>query len=338
VYDGASSSRCSAARLGGLARDIGRIQILQRSNLLPGRCVLSFALKPTGCRPLDRSSTQCPPRYEENGMTRICFILLSVLALAFANGEARAQAWPTRPIRAIVAFSAGGIVDAMARVVCDQLSSQLRQPVVVENRGGAGTTIGTAFVAKSDPDGYTILVNSSAHTISPLLQPNLTFDPARDFSAVIPLGVSPNALVVSPSRGLKTVGDLVAAARAKPGSFNFASAGVGSGVHMSAERFLASTGIVAVHVPFKGSPEAITEVMAGRVDFYFSPVGLVVEHIRERKLLALAVNSPRRAAILPEVPTLVEAGVPDAEYPLWYGSFVPARTPRHIVEILHRER
>ena len=125
-------------------------------------------------------------------MTRICFILLSVLALAFANGEAWAQAWPTRPIRAIVAFSAGGIVDVMARVVCDQLSSQLRQPVIVENRGGAGTTIGTAFVAKSDPDGYTILVNSSAHTISPLLQPNLTFDPAGDFSAVIPIGVSPN--------------------------------------------------------------------------------------------------------------------------------------------------
>ncbi|MGB9273570.1 MAG: tripartite tricarboxylate transporter substrate-binding protein [Pseudolabrys sp.] len=144
-------------------------------------------------------------------MTRICFILLSVLALALANGEAWPQAWPTRPIRAIVAFSAGGIVDVMARVVCDQLSSQLRQPVIVENRGGAGTTIGTAFVAKSDPDGYTILVNSSAHTISPLLQPNLTFDPARDFSAVIPIGVSPNVLVVSPSRGLKTVGDLVAA-------------------------------------------------------------------------------------------------------------------------------
>jgi tripartite-type tricarboxylate transporter receptor subunit TctC len=179
-------------------------------------------------------------------MTRICFILLSVLGLAFASGAAWAQAWPTKPIRAIVAFSAGGIVDVMARVVCDQLSSQLRQPVTVENRGGAGTMIAAAFVAKSDPDGYTILVNSSAHTISPLLQPNLTFDPARDFSAVIPIGVSPNVLVVSPSRGLKTVGDLVAAARAKPGSFNSASAGVGSGVHMSAERFLASTGIVAV--------------------------------------------------------------------------------------------
>src|SRR5258708_40232275 len=132
-----------------------------------------------------------------------------------------------------------------------------------------------------------MLVNSSAHTISPSLQPNLTFDPARDFSAVIPIGNSPNVLVVSPSRGFKTVGDLVAAARAKPGSFNFASAGVGSGVHMSAERFCASAGIGAVHVPLKGSQQAITEVSAGRVDFYFSRVGLVVEHIRARKLLAL---------------------------------------------------
>ena len=269
-------------------------------------------------------------------MTQTCFILLSVLGLVSASGEAWAQAWPARPVRAIVAFSAGGIVDVMARVVCDQLSTQFRQPVVVENRAGAGTAIAAAFVAKSDPDGYTVLVNSSAHTISPLLQPNLTFDPARDFSAVIPLGNSPNVLVISP-RGFKTLGDLVAAARAKPGSFNFASAGVGSGVHMSAERFLASAGIVAVHVPFKGSPEAITELMAGRVDFYFSPVGLVAESIRERKLLALAVNSPKRAVILPDVPTLVEAGVADAEYPLWYGLFVPARTPRQIVETLHRE-
>jgi tripartite-type tricarboxylate transporter receptor subunit TctC len=158
-------------------------------------------------------------------MMRICFILLSVLGLAFASGEAWAEAWPTRPIRAIVAFSAGGIVDVMARVVFDQVSTQLRQPVIVENRAGAGTTIAAAFVAKSGPDGYTMLVNSSAHTISPSLQPNLTFDPARDFSAVIPLGNSPNVLVVSPSRGLRTVGDLVVAARAKPGSFNFASAG-----------------------------------------------------------------------------------------------------------------
>src|SRR5260370_24751163 len=153
----------------------------------------------------------------KNDMTRTRFILLSVLGLVFASGEAWAQAWPTRPVRAIVAFSAGGIVDVMARVVCD-----------------AGTAIAAAFVAKSDPDGYTILVNSSAHTISPLLQPNLTFDPARDFSAVIPIGVSPNVLVVSPARGLKTVGDLVAAARAKPGSFNFASAGLGGRARMRA--------------------------------------------------------------------------------------------------------
>jgi tripartite-type tricarboxylate transporter receptor subunit TctC len=270
-------------------------------------------------------------------MKRIFFILLSVLGLAVATVEAGAQAWPTRPIRAIVAFSAGGIVDIIARVVLDQLSTQLGQPVVIENRVGAGTTIAAAFVAKSDPDGYTLLVNSSAHTISPSLHPNLTFDPARDFSAVIPLGNSPNALVVSPSGGFKTVGELVAAAKTKPGSFNFASAGVGSGVHMSAERFLVSAGIAAVHVPFKGSPEAITEVMAGRVDFFFSPVGLIVAHIREGKLLALAVNGTKRSSALPEVPTLAEAGVADADYPLWYGLFLPAKTRRDIVNRLHGE-
>jgi tripartite-type tricarboxylate transporter receptor subunit TctC len=207
----------------------------------------------------------------------------------------------------------------------------------VETIGGAGTTIAAAFVAKSDPDGYTLLVNSSAHTMSPSLYPNLTFDPARDFSAIIPLGNSPNVLVVSPSRGFKTVGDLVAAAKAKPGSFNFASAGVGSATHMSAERFLASAEIVAVHVPFKGSPESITEVMAGRVDFFFSPVGVVVTYIREGKLLALAVNGTKRSSVLPEVPTLGEAGVADADYPFWVGLFLPAKTPRDILSRLHGE-
>src|SRR5947209_1858250 len=141
-------------------------------------------------------------------MTWFRFILLSVLGLACASGEACAQAWPTRPLRAIVAFSAGGIVDVMARSVFDQLSTQLHQPVIVENRAGAGTMIAAAFVAKSDPDGYTVLVNSSAQTISPWLQPNLTFDPARDFSAIIPIGNSPNVLVVSPARGFKTLAEL----------------------------------------------------------------------------------------------------------------------------------
>src|SRR5262249_46904233 len=170
---------------------IDRVEIPQSSCLSAHCDVLSLKSEAQGLLPCGRLPRNACLDTRENGIMRICFILLSVLGFAFASEEAWAQTWPTRPIRAIVAFAAGGIVDVMARVVFDQLSAQLRQPVVVENRAGAGTAIAAAFVAKSDPDGYTVLVNSSAHTISPSLQPNLTFDPARDFSAVIPLGSSP---------------------------------------------------------------------------------------------------------------------------------------------------
>jgi tripartite-type tricarboxylate transporter receptor subunit TctC len=208
---------------------------------------------------------------------------------------------------------------------------------VVENRTGAGGTIGAASIAKSEPDGYTILIISSAHTILPAFYPNLSYDPARDFLAVIPLGNSPNVLVVSPSRDFKTVRELVAAAKAKPGSFNVSGGGVGTGNHMSAERFRASAGIEALYVPFKGGPEAMSEVMAGRLDFSLLPVGLVLPHLRDGKLLALAVNSAKRSSALPEVPTLAESGFADADYDLWYGLFLPAKTPREIVDKLHRE-
>ncbi len=269
-------------------------------------------------------------------MKRIFSISLSILGFVFANMEANAQAWPTRPIKAIVAFPAGGIVDVVARVVGDQLSSQLRQPIIVENRTGAGGAIATAFVAKSDPDGHTLLVHSAAHTIASALQ-NLSYDPALDFSAVVPLGVTANVLVVSPVKGFKTARDLIAAAKAKPGALNFASAGVGSGTHLSAERFRVSSGIQVIHVPFRGTPEMITEVLAGRIDFFVGPVGIVLPHIREGKLLALAVNSPERASALPDVPTMAEAEVADAEYPNWFGVFLPVKTPRDIVNKLHRE-
>jgi tripartite-type tricarboxylate transporter receptor subunit TctC len=274
---------------------------------------------------------------EEDKMKRIFLISLSILGFAFATMEANAQAWPTKPIKTIVAFPAGGIVDVLARVVCDPLSPRLRQPIVVENRAGAGGVIASAFVAKSDPDGHTLLVHSAGHTIAPSLQSNLSYDPGRDFSAVVPLGVTANVLVVSPARNLKTVRDLVAAAKAKPGSLTFASAGAGSGTHFSAERFRISAGIEVVHVPFKGTPEMITEVIAGRIDFFFGPVGIVLPHIREGQLLALAVNSPKRASALPNLPTLSEAGITDADYPNWFGMFLPAKTPRNIVNQLHRE-
>jgi tripartite-type tricarboxylate transporter receptor subunit TctC len=273
---------------------------------------------------------------KEEVMKPICALLLAALGLAVGT-PAEAQTWPAKPLRAIAPTEAGSIADLVPRVVFEQLSRQLGQTIVVENRTGAGGTIAAAFVAKSDADGYTFLVHSNAHTIAPSLYPKLSYDPARDFAAVIPLGISPNVLVVSPAKGFTTVSDLVAAAKAKPGSLTFASVGIGTATHLSAERFRASAGIEAVHVPFRGGPQAITEVMAGRVDFFFGPVGLVLPHVREGKLVALAVNGAQRSAALPDVPTTLEAGFANAEYPIWLGIFLPVKTPRVIVDQFHRE-
>lgn len=270
-------------------------------------------------------------------MKRSRLILLPALALAFAAMNAGAEAWPSKPLRVIVPVGAGSTTDIIPRAVVDQLAQQLGQPVLVENRPGAGGTIGSGFVAKASPDGYTILAHGSAHTIAPALYSNLSYDPARDFAAVVPLGISPLALVVSPAKGLKTVRDFVATAKARPGTLNFSSVGVGTATHMSAERFRFSAGVDAVHVPFKGGAEAMLEVIAGRVDFFFGPVGLVLPGVRDGKLAALTVNGSRRSAAFPDVPTTQEAGYANAEYPIWFGLFVPAKTPREIVDRLHAE-
>jgi tripartite-type tricarboxylate transporter receptor subunit TctC len=253
-------------------------------------------------------------------MKRICLTLLPILALAVPSTQASAQSWPTRPIRAIVPYTAGSGTDVTARVILNQLSSELGQSIVVENRVGAGGTIGTAAAAKADPDGYTILVQSSALTIAPSIYQNLAYDTARDLAAVTPLGISPNVLIISPSKGIKTIHELVSAAKAKPGSLTFASAGVGTNTHLSAERFRLRAGFEAVHVAFKGGS-----------------IGIVLSHIRDGKLAALAVNGPKRASALPDVPTTLEAGFTDSDYPIWWATFVPAKTPRDIVDKLHRE-
>jgi tripartite-type tricarboxylate transporter receptor subunit TctC len=265
--------------------------------------------------------------------------LMTVLALGLglATGHAAAQTWPAKPLKAIVPIAAGSLTDIVPRIIFEQLSTQLGRNIVVENRPGAGQTTGVAVVAKSDPDGYTLLANSSALTIAPAFYPNLSYDPARDLAAVAALGVSPFVLVVSPDKGLKSARDLVTAAKAKPGAFNFSSPGVGSASHLSAERFRLSAGVQAVHVPFKGGVEAMTEVMAGRIDFFFMALGAALPQIREGKLSALAVNGTTRSAALPDVPTIAEAGFNDAEYPTWFGLFVPVRTPRDIVDVMHRQ-
>ena len=270
-------------------------------------------------------------------MKPIHLMWLSALGIGFVTMEAEAQTWPTKPLRVIVPVAAGSTTDIIPRVVFEQLSPQLGQTIVVENRTGAGGTIGAAFVAKADPDGYTILAHGSAHTIAPSLYPNLSYHPARDFAAVVPFGISPSVLIVSPAKGFKAVADLVAAARAKPGALTFSSVGAGSATHLSAERFRTSAGVEVLHVPFRGGAEAMSEVIAGRVDFFFGPVGLVLPQVREGKLAALVVNGEKRSAALPDVPTTREAGFADAEYPIWFGLFLPAKTPRDIVDKLNSE-
>jgi tripartite-type tricarboxylate transporter receptor subunit TctC len=248
---------------------------------------------------------------------------------------ARAQSWPSRPIRAIVPFTAGSTVDIIGRIVLDPLSSLLGQPIVVENRGGAGGTIGSAAVAKADPDGYTLLVNASAHSAAPAAYPNVPYDTANDFSAIAAFGSVPNVTVIAPAKGIKTLQELVA--KAKAGSFSFASAGVGSATHWAVERLRLSAGFQAVHVPFRGGPEALTEVMTGRVDFMCIGISSGLPLIRDGKLLALAVNTPKRSVALPDVPTTLEAGYADSDYTFWMGMLAPAKTSREIIDKLHAE-
>src|ERR1700704_5913154 len=248
----------------------------------------------------------------------------SAAALPAVSRIAWAQAWPAKPIRAIVAGGAGSVVDVVPRVV-------------FENRTGAGGTIAVAAVAKADPDGYTILAQSSALAVAPWFHPNLSYDTVRDISGIAPIGSVPNVLVTSPLKGAKTIQAFVAAAKAMPGSFNYTSTGVGTATHMSAERFRVSAGIEAVHVPVKSGPEALTEILSGRADFYFCPIGTALPFIREGKLSGLVVSGERRAPELPEVPTTSEAGFANADYILWLGLFAPVRTPRSLVDRLHGE-
>jgi tripartite-type tricarboxylate transporter receptor subunit TctC len=259
--------------------------------------------------------------------TRRRFLNLAAAALATPALPrlASAQTWPARPIRAMIPFSAGSSLDIVGRIVLDPLSSQLGQTIVVENRGGAGGTIGTAAVAKAEADGYTILINASAHSAAPAAYPNIAYDPARDFSAVIPFGTVPNVTLVAPAKGIKTIQELVTVA--KSGSLSYASAGVGSATHWAAERLRVSAGFQAVHVPFRGGPEALTEVMTGRVDFTCMGMSASLPFIRDGKLVPLAVSSAKRSSALPAIPTTLESGLADSDYNYWMGMFVPAKTP-----------
>ena len=271
----------------------------------------------------------------EHIVRRISFVALAFCAAV--STSAAADTWPSKPIRAIIPFGPGSAVDIVPRIVFEQLSQQLGQTIVVENRGGAGGTIGSALVAKADPDGYTMLVHSSAHTITPSIYPNLSYSTEKDFVTVGAIGSVPNVMIIAPSRGFKTVQQYVGWAKANPGAVNFASVGVGSATHLSAERFRLSAGYEGVHIPYKGGAEALTEIISGRVDYYFCPIATALPHVKDGKLTALAVSSPKRATALPDAPTTLESGYPDSDYTFWMGIFMPAKTPPEVVAKFHSE-
>jgi tripartite-type tricarboxylate transporter receptor subunit TctC len=262
----------------------------------------------------------------------------ALAALALSPIAAVAQSgYPNKPIKVIVPFAAGSTTDIIARAISDKMSQSMGQQLVVENRGGASGTIGQAAVASAAPDGYTIMVHSSSHTVSPHTFAKLPFDTVADFAPVTPISSTPNVLVISPAKNIRTLQELLAAARANPGKMNFASAGQGSATHLNAEKFKLAAKIDAQNIPFKGSAEAVTEVIAGRVDYYFSPIAPVIGQIRNGQLVPLAVGSPKRAAALPGVPTTAESGVPGSEFNFWIGMFAPAKTPAAIVNRLQDE-
>jgi len=262
-------------------------------------------------------------------------LCLAFVAAGFATATpaAQAQQWPTRPIRVVSPFPAGSASDTVTRVTVDQVSQLLAQPMVMELRPGAGGIAGFAAVAKSDPDGYTLATSSSSMATEYVLHKHLPYDLVADFAPVVLIGVSPNVLVASAHSGFKTVADLVAAAKAKPGSLTFASAGIGSSSHMAGERFRLAAKIDVRHIPFREG--GLNEVMAGRIDFYFIPLAAAASALGNENLRVLAVSSPQRIALLPDVPSIVEAGYPDATFRFWNGLSAPAKTPRDIIDKLH---
>jgi tripartite-type tricarboxylate transporter receptor subunit TctC len=225
-----------------------------------------------------------------------------VATVGLASGAAVAQSWPSKPIRAFIPFAAGSATDIVPRAVFEPLGAELGQSIIVENRGGAGGTLGIGAVVRADPDGYTILANSSAHTIAPWIVPNFPFDLAKDLSSALMIGQNANILIVSPSKGWRTVQDLVASAKAKPGSINYGSAGVGTATHIAAEKFRVAAGFEAVHVAYKGGAEALADIVAGRIDFYYCPISTALPFIEDKRVLALVASTSTRAPELPDVP------------------------------------
>jgi tripartite-type tricarboxylate transporter receptor subunit TctC len=261
---------------------------------------------------------------------------IAIVAIALALcGSVHAQTWPTKPLRAFIPFAAGSATDLVPRTVFEPLATELGQPIVVENRGGAGGTIAGNAVVRADPDGYTILATGSNLTISPWIVPSMPYDTVKELTSALMIGQNANVLIVPSARGWKTAQDLVAAAKAKPGSINYSSAGVGTATHLTAEKFRLSAGFEAVHIPYKGGAEALADVLGGRVDFYFCPISTALPFIADGRVVALAVSTATRASDLPNVPTTIEAGYANSDLAIWYGVLMPAKTPRDVVDKFH---
>jgi tripartite-type tricarboxylate transporter receptor subunit TctC len=254
----------------------------------------------------------------------------------FALGAA-AQNYPTKPVQVVLAFTPGSAVDIVGRIVTAKLSEIWGQPVVNDNRAGAGGSIGSAVVARAAPDGYTLLITSNSHTVNPAIHANLPYDTLKDFTDIVPFTEQPNVMVVDAGSPYRTLNDLVAAAKAKPGSINIGHAGIGSGTHLSTERFIAGAGIKVVEVPFKGTPEVVAAILSHNVDGYWAPISAALSNIKSGKLHALAVTTAKRNPILPDVPTIAEAGVKNAESALWVGLWGPGHMNPQLVNKINAD-
>ena len=265
----------------------------------------------------------------------LCAPLVAVHAAQ--QGTATGGEYPVKPIRILVGFTPGGGPDITARYIAQKLTEELKQQVIVDNRPGAGGTIAAKLAATANPDGYTLLSVSSAHAVAPAIYEKLPYDARRDLAGISLSAVSKYVLVAAPASGFRNTGDLLAAARAKPGQLNFSSAGTGSGTHFAAEQLKSMAKIDVVHIPFKGIPEAVSEAMTGRVQFFMAPIANALSLIREGRLAGLGVSSLQRDALLPNVPTIAESGVPGYDSVLWFGMLTAAQTPRPLINTLNRE-
>ena len=263
-------------------------------------------------------------------------LIATGIAVAAVPGVA-AQNYPTKPVRMIVPFTPGSATDLLARRVAPKMSDNWNQQVVVDNRGGGGGTLGASIVAKATPDGYTLLVHSIAFAMNAALYSKLPYDPLKDFAPVSQIVISTSLLVVAPTLGVKSVKELIALAKQKPGQLTFGTSGVGSGTHLNGEQFRFAAGIDVVHVPYKGVPEPLIDTMSGRIDYFLSPLVPALPFIRDGRLLALAVSTAQRTSVLPDVPTIAEAALPGYEFQAWFGVFAPAGTPRPVVDQISRE-